>query len=171
MLKKKEEAKLEKRKRRRKKLEKIEESSTGRHMFVDPKYDEQKQKIAQELEEALDRGITSKQTNGKQTQPTTSTAADVSSTSESEKVPLAKESVPSTSSMVIIEEKRDKKKEEAAAAAANKKKDIDSKLIEWMGVGDLDVSSSSSDEEQPEPAKSKKIILYLLFSNFFKVCF
>lgn len=125
MAKKKEEAKLEKRKRRRKKLEKIQETTTGRHMFVDPKYDEQKQKIAQELEEALDRGMTSK------------TRPDDEASNEAVAVAASPVVVPVEKPKEVV-----------------KKNDVDSKLIDWMGVGDIEVSSSS---EEDEPVKSKNL--------------
>lgn len=157
LAKKKEEAKLEKRKRRRKKLEKIQESSTGRHMFVDPKYDEQKQKIAQELEEALDRGMSTKTKNGNESSADKACTSKEAAASESSDEEVAVTAV--APAPIVIEEKRDKKKEDTVAAAA-KKKDIDSKLIDWMGVGDVDVSSSSSDDDDDngseQPVKSKR---------------
>jgi hypothetical protein len=145
LAKQKEEAKLEKRKRRKKKLEKIEEAETGRHLFVDPKYDEQKQKIAAELEEALDRGIggvkkekTSAESNG----------AKCSKSSSEEDNNEAVAEVVTPPPVVVIEEK---KKVESKKSG----KDVDTKLIDWMGVGDLEVSSSDDeDDEENGPVKS-----------------
>lgn len=144
LAKQKEEAKLEKRKRRRKKLDKIEESTTGRHMFVDPKYDEQKQKIAQDLEDALGRGITAKKQ-----QPQEQLNEEITVSEDRKTIEIASATV-ATCSSVLIKEKREKIEE----TQTKNKSNIDSKLIDWMGVGDVEVSSSS-DEEQDEPAKSK----------------
>lgn len=143
LAKKKEEAKLEKRKRRRKKLEKIEEDRNGRHLFVDPKYDEQKQKIAEDIEEAIDKGLASrKRDKSDPDAPKTSKQDDSKSSQEEEAVPEI-----AAPSMTIVEKKKE-------SDEVKKKPGVDSKLIDWMGVGvDVDVSSSS-DEDDKEPAKS-----------------
>jgi hypothetical protein len=93
-------------------------------MFVDPKYDEQKQKIAEDLDQAISKGIDSKKSEK---------LADTEKLNE----------LPKTSSS------------EQTKPIETKQKATTSKMLEdWMGVGDLDVSSSSEDEEVA-PVKSK----------------
>lgn len=158
LAKKKEEAKLEKRKRRRKKLEKIDEDRNGRHLFVDPKYDEQKQKIAEDIEEALDKALAAKQRGEKSDEsnvvPKASSQATESNakSSREEDDDAAPVIAAAASSLTIVEMKKKKETVEAKKSAG-----VDSKLLDWMGVGaDVDVSSSSSEEDEKEPAKKLK---------------
>ncbi len=120
-LKKQKEQEKKEKERRKKKRDKIE---AKHHMFVDPKYDEQKQKIAEDLDQAISKGIDSKKSEK---------LADTEKLNE----------LPKTSSS------------EQTKPIETKQKATTSKMLEdWMGVGDLDVSSSSEDEEVA-PVKSK----------------
>lgn len=150
--------KKEKAKRRKNKLDQLE---NGKHLFVDQKYDEQKQKIANDLEEAISKAMKEKaksdsdepNTDGDSNQPKcskssseeTSTTVEPT-TSNNVKHDLEPGEITATSSkLVIAESKKEPKKV--------KHNQIDSKLKDWMGVGDLDVSSSSDEDEVPLKSK------------------
>ena len=102
-------------------------------MFVDPKYDEQRQKIADDLDEAIGKAIDIKKSE------------KIANNNSDEANNLPKTS--STAQTVSETKTATDTKQKAATS---------SMLKDWMGVGDLDVSSSSSDEEADKaPAKSK----------------
>ncbi len=123
----KKEEKLEKRKKKRADMEQ------NHHLFVDASYDKQKEKIAQDLDEAIVKAIAEKK-QAKETQP------EVEATTSAQK---------GASSIDI------NKKPSAAC------KD---KFADWMGCGDLDVSSSSGEEsdEEETKAKSKRHLMCLI---------
>lgn len=130
----KEEEKKAKEERRRKKREKIE---AKHHMFVDPKYDEQKQKIAQDLDEAILKGVENK---AKQQASDDSSPRTSSSDSNGETEIAVKEVI----------------KEQVKVVEVKKKEVTSAVLKDWMGVGDIEVSSSDEDEEVPVKSKSLK---------------
>jgi Fe2+ transport system protein B len=135
LAKQKEEKKRERVEKRKKKKEKLESSH---HLFVDPKYDEQKQKISQDLNKALE--IARKQTSSKEVEACTSSSVD-------KNVELDK----------IIHE-TDEKKALSSKSNLQTKSKTNEKFQDWMGVGDFEVSSS--DEEEEVQVKS----MYSLFS-------
>ncbi|RNA36775.1 SDE2-like protein [Brachionus plicatilis] len=124
--KKKEEEKKIKLEQKKKKREKLESSH---HLFVDPKYDEQKLKITEDLEHAMSSAICSKKLN----------SSDKPG-SENE----AKSGDGNSSSNGEDSEKITKKSET---------KDNE-KFRSWLGIDDVDVSSS---EDEEEPAKKIKL--------------
>ena len=156
--------KLERRKRKREKLE------STHHLFLDPNYDKQKLKIAEDLDEAIGKAATEQRkrkliSSNDENVPTTSAntaetekfhkqtddSASKSSSSDGEKDKVdIQASVSATLS--ITTSKFEVKKSEVV----EKKKNVPTAALkDWMGCGDLDVSSSSDDEEKDEPPKSK----------------
>lgn len=134
----KEQEKVEKEERRKKKRDKIE---AKHHLFVDPKYDEQKQKIANDLDEAILKGIDNRKEFEK--------GSNESESKNSDNEPMCSKTIVKET---IIETKTSVKIVEI------KKKETSKVLKDWMGVGDLEVSSSSDDDEEEDvPAKSKLI--------------
>ncbi len=153
--------KLERRKRKREKLE------STHHLFLDPNYDKQKQIIAKDLDEALGKAVAGGQRKRKlissadpeqdnAENPKVNTDSNEKRSSGNEEIeelttPLL---VQATSSALIA--KLDvKKKVDEKELEKKKEKQLES-LKGWMGVDDLDVSSSDDDgEEKDEPPKSK----------------
>lgn len=129
LAKKKEEDKKIKQERKKKKLEKLESSH---HLFVDPKYDEQKQKITEDLEQAISSAICSKKMENSEK----SNSGNESNSNDG-----------INSQMQQKDDEKDSKKSEV--------KDRE-KFKSWLGVEDLDVSSSDDDDEE-EPAKKIKL--------------
>jgi len=156
LAKEKEHKKQERVERRRKKREQLESSH---HLFLDPKYDEQKQKIADDLEHAISLGIKNKRklvsNNDSNEQATTSSSSSgnenessndidsklTPSEPKSKRIATEDESKPTSSTAVTT-------KLEQSTASASAKDMTTNKFKDWLGVGDLDVSSSSDDEEQ-----------------------
>lgn len=127
LAKKKEEDKKNKMDRKKKKREKLESTH---HLFVDPKYDEQKQKITEELEQAMSSAISSKKSNN------------------SEKSSSENESNSNDAKCDVIDNKNGEKISKKIEA-----KD-DEKFKSWLGVEDIEVSSSDEDEQEA-PKKMK----------------
>jgi hypothetical protein len=115
LAKQKEEAKKERAERRKKKRDRIE---AKHHLFVDPKYDQQKEKIAQDLDEAITKAIANK----KQQQ-----SEENNNTEENPKLVVNDTKIEATTST-----NRDQTQKKETIAKPN----------------DLEVSSSSSDEEE-----------------------
>jgi len=128
----KEEKKKERAEKRKKKKEKLESSH---HLFVDPKYDEQKQKISEDINKALEVAV--KHNKNKEIEASTSSSADKACKNEEP---------------IIIKSEVDNKK--ASSLNTESKSKASEKFKDWMGVGDLEVSSS--DEEEEVPAKKTK---------------
>lgn len=130
--------KKEKSEKRKRKLEQLE-SGPATHVFLDPKYDEGREKINQDLEEALSKAAErdllkrKKQNEAKTSQPVDE-PAQTSNGASSESGSSSDNKKPADS---------DKKSVSTA-----------SKFKDWLGVDDLDVSSSS-DEEDQAATKSK----------------
>ncbi len=120
----KEEKKREKLEKRKKKRADMEHSH---HLFVDPNYDKQKEKISQDLDEAIVKAIAEK----KHAKETPVEKKEEASSSE----PMQK-----GASLIDINKK----------TAAGK-----DKFADWMGCGDLEVSSTSEDESEEENTKAK----------------
>jgi hypothetical protein len=141
-------AKIEKRNKKKEYLEK------GHHLFVDPKYDEQKQKIAQDLDHAISNAVSSKRVK-----------LDADSIRNDES------SIESKASDELVNEKRHtailsgvvasidelKQSKETNKIQTKKSGTTTEKLKDWLGVGDLEVSSSS-DEEEPKISQKRKAI-------------
>lgn len=153
--KKKELEKQEKLERRKKKREKLESTH---HLFVDAKYDQQKLKIAQDLDEVMSKAIENdavakkkrklddKVENGESSSDGSDEKATTSKDSNSEGLAQA---VANASKNVQVAKKK-------TTGTADKLKD-------WMGVGDLDVSSDDDDDEDEEPPKSKNSVYYSVY--------
>jgi len=109
--------KIEKRKQKRENMEK------SHHLFVDPKYDQQKEKISQDLDEAINKATAEK------------------------KQEKAKEEVekPKITEKGISSNDINKKPKNTAPISKD-----------WMGCGDLEVSSSDDDDSEEEEAPVKK---------------
>ena len=159
LAKQKEETKREKAERRKKKRDKLE---AKHHLFVDANYDKQKEKISQDLDEAITKAIEQKKIT-KQIDSDKSTEAQVETETQEElKVPeeVAK---PSTSFTKLVEPLKKKSND----TVSNNKM-----FSDWMGCNDLEVSSSSSEDELTLPAKSKHFetisFLLNLTNSFFK---
>jgi hypothetical protein len=131
-----EEKKKERAEKRKKKKEKLESSH---HLFVDPKYDEQKQKISEDLNKALE--IVKKQSNNKEIEPSTSSSVD--------------QACKNIESDEKIKNNIDDNKSSNSNSQVKTK--TNDKFKDWMGVGDLEVSSS--DEEEEVPTKSMSFLL------------
>lgn len=125
--KKKEEEKKNKIERRKKKREKLESTQ---HLFVDPKYDEQKQKITEDLEQAMSSAICSKKSN------------------DSEKSHSENESNSNDRKIDTLDNKIGEKNSKKIET----KDDV--KFKSWLGIDDIEVSSSD-EEEQEAPKKIK----------------
>ncbi|CAF0948209.1 unnamed protein product [Brachionus calyciflorus] len=136
--KKKEEDKKAKLERKRKKKENFE---SKHHLFVDPKYDEQKLKISEDLDEAMSIAISNKKYE---------TSKNISKTlsSESESSNFKNHAISSNS--------RENKTQDQSQTGACTQAQLNGQIIKkqdkfksWLGVDDLDVSSSSDEEDQP----------------------
>jgi hypothetical protein len=139
LAKQKEQEKKEKAERRRKKRERIE---NNHHLFVDPKYDEQKQKISQDLDEAIK--IASSEGRLLKKKRDLVKKEDEQANPEA---PCSSKSVePATTDQAKKEETKAPVAEptKSSADGKNNKKPTD-KFKGWMGVDDLDVSSSDED--------------------------
>lgn len=140
----KEQKNLEKAKKRKQRRENLEHSH---HLFVDPQYDRQKEKIASDIDEAVALALKKKKAAAAaNNEPSSSDSSD----SEEEK--------PSTSSKALHKEK-----EPAPSGSVkkdtNKQKEKSSKDTlygDWMGCDDLEVSSSDQDSDQGEEQPAKK---------------
>ena len=160
------EEKLERRKRKREKLE------STHHLFVDPSYDKQKQKISQDLDEAIGKAalVQRKRKLISSADPDTdkpTTSSSEVTTEIAEKIltesnaaeKQAEESTPATSTQLnTLIAKFDSKtsSSEVVVVVAKKKKDTPADSLKgWMGVDDYDVSSSDEEDEEVEPPKSK----------------
>lgn len=147
----KEDEKKEKAERRRKKRDRIENAS--HHLFVDPKYDEQKQKISQDLDDAIKVAAERERLNKKkrkndenvQVKATTSAKSDGKSSAAPKEEKSNKQSAIVETKQQVVHEDSKQSKEKSA-----------DKFKDWMGVGDLDVSSSS-DDEQANVSAAKKL--------------
>lgn len=140
----KEEKKQEKIEKKKQKLENMEQSH---HLFVDPKYDQQKEKIANDLEEAIGKATAEKKKTTKSTEDTNETTNKADSSNAETKSELTRPSEKGLSSQDINKKARVTKTNDKIYGA-------------WMGCDDLDVSSSDDDddeseEEKVEPAKKK----------------
>lgn len=158
--------KLERRKRKREKLE------STHHLFLDPSYDKQKQIIAKDLDEALTKavGIQRKRkliSSNDGDQNTTEnlkinndsnekTNSSSGSNEEIEKSDLVVKPSTSTDSSLIAKLDVKKKVDDKEVKILEKKKEKQLESLKgWMGVDDLDLSSSDDDErEKDEPPKS-----------------
>ena len=155
--KKKELEKQEKLERRKKKREKLESTH---HLFVDAKYDQQKLKISQDLDEVMSKAIENdavakkkrklessddKAENGLENGESSSDGSDEKATTskDSNSEGLAQAVANASKSAQVTKKK--------TAGTADKLKD-------WMGVGDLDVSSDDEDDADEEPPKSKNSV-------------
>lgn len=153
--KKKEEERTAKLDRKRKKREKLESTH---HLFVDPKYDEQKQKITEDLDAAISTAIANNKLKKNTTNAEKSSSDNESSNSGSENsssngsVGDENSTQPQTSGFVGKLENAEKSVENGKL----EKKPKEDKFKDWLGVGDLEVSSSS--DEDDEPAKKIKKI-------------
>jgi len=145
----KEEKKREKIEARKKKRENLEKSH---HLFVDPNYDKQKEKIAQDLDEAISKACTTKKdikkSDAEKSDDKTSAEDKVSNddkTSDVDNNTKANKSEKGVST-------KDINKKEVPVSSGKKKLYSD-----WMGCDDLDVSSSDEDEsdEDTKPATKK----------------
>lgn len=141
MAKEKEAKKREKGERRRRKLRQIETGGGAAHVFLDAKYEEGREKISQDLEEALGKGVKVKVVEAE----TKENVASRSSGSD-EDDSRGKQSEPP---VIVTKASFEVKKASGGDVATSKFKD-------WLGVGDLDVSSSESDVEDEKPAKKLK---------------
>ena len=146
LAKQKEESKRERAEKRRKKRQQLESTH---HLFADAKYDEQKQKINNDLEQAIQLGAEKEREKKKRKLISTN---DIKDSEIQKKTAMEVETIATTSidSHIVKEVVIEKSKEVA--------KKLDSKKYAgWLGCEDLEVSSSSSDEEKESdsPAKSK----------------
>ena len=140
LAKQKEEAKREKAERRKKKRDKLE---AKHHLFVDANYDKQKEKISQDLDEAISKAIEQKKLT-KQTDSDKSTEAQVKT--EQEEIKVTEEVAKASTSFA--------KPVEALKKKSNDTVSSNKMFNDWMGCNDLEVSSSSSEDESTLPAKS-----------------
>ena len=196
--------KKEKAERRRKKRDQMENTH---HIFLDPKYDQQKQKIDQDLDDAIQKAakaerLVMKSKKRKLGAASSSSGPISSADAQQEEESKGKEVTDETVTLPKSTEETRRDEVTKVTAATDEttstvvqasaasvtvvpvklvevketKKTVD-KFKDWMGVGDLDVSSSSSeDDDQPEnvPVKSKQYLLSLHICSrpnkiFFKV--
>ena len=154
--------------RRKKKREQID---SKHHIFVDPKYDEQKQKITQDLEDALKIAAGKKVNKEGEVSPSTS---EEKSSDESEKEENStngkksdsgsdKSENESSTKSVVLPTTSIESKSNPVLAKKDKPKDLMFK--DWMGVGDLDVSSSSDEEEQPAKSNNSNNLISINLIN------
>lgn len=121
-------------------------------MFLDPKYEKGREKIAQDLEEALSKAVEKDNLKRK----LVSTENECTSSKSSELTTLQE-----ITAKAVVQSRVDKKEEAAKKSSSledsKKTKDVVStKFKDWMGVGDLDVSDDSESEEEEKPAKKVK---------------
>jgi hypothetical protein len=147
-------AKIEKRNKKKEYLEK------GHHLFLDPKYDEQKQKISDDLDHAISNAVTSKRAkldtdtdSYRNNKDDTSTESKTSDQIENEKCDMINSSAAAAIAVKVDELEKPKEMKKSLI----KKPDATEKLKDWLGVGDLEVSSSS-DEEEPKISQKRKAI-------------
>jgi hypothetical protein len=173
LAKEKEQKKKEKSERRRHKIEQFESGATGTHLFLDPKYDQDRQKINNDLEEAIGKAMktdrlkhkTKQSSSGKNQEETTS-SSESNSSNENQIESANSENSENSMSETPLKITSSKNAQTAikivvpstTLSDSKKTKDIaTTKFKDWLGVGDIEVSSGSdSDEVDEQPNKSKK---------------
>ena len=154
MAKEKESKKKEKSERRRRKIEQIESGSSN-HVFLDPKYDLDREKINQDLEEALEKAAKNDRLKREQIKE----AKSEKSSAEGIKNGDSKTNIQALSSSAANGEVNTKTQVEQVLVEPKTTKDVTTtKFKDWLGVGDLQVSSDSEEEEQP----SKSMFIFKL---------
>jgi hypothetical protein len=169
MAKEKEEKKKEKALRRRQKLEQIE-SGGSNHVFLDPQYNQNREKINQDLEEALNKALKKEKLKRKKPHDHAKSSKEDADNNEDENSnddeqteavsttntePTASSTTPK-SETAVVETKADVTASSNDFVDSKKTKDIaTTKFKDWLGVGELEVSSSSDEEGEPQSNKSK----------------
>jgi 16S rRNA G966 N2-methylase RsmD len=153
MAREKEAKKKEKVERRRRKLEHLESGGPSNHVFLDPSYDKERSKINQELEDALGRALKNEGLKRKKQHEEPKSSAD-----ENEKATVEKEAA-----SVPVSQSKQLPTTSSGSGFIDSKKTKDfatSKFKDWMGVGELEVSSSSEDEEKPQQTNKSKLLVF-----------
>lgn len=141
LAKEKEEKKREKLEKRKKKREDLEHSH---HLFVDPQYDKAKEKIANDLNEAIGKAISEKKKSEEKPRKEEAKSSNASSDNE-ESLKVADKIEPAQKGP----SPKDINKKANTVPSGSK-----SIYSDWMGCDDLDVSSSDEDSEEEAPKKS-----------------
>jgi hypothetical protein len=158
-----EEQKKDRIERKRKKIERLDNKH---HQFSDANYDSQKQQIFNDLDEAISKGIKNKRKlskdKKKQTNDDNSNQEEEEDEATTSKKALANDAnkvdnnlkdsklTPISTQTVITATT-------TVTAVKSKKANVDDKLKDWMGLGDIEVSSSDSESDSDTDCPPSKV--------------